>query len=108
MCEHITHLPDFDWLGLGVQIGPVCAGFPLNPVLLFVPMDASTLQIICTLIAAIPPSAIALLAWLSSRKNKAAINEIHVSINSRMDQLLEASKGQSRAEGVVAGAAGKE
>lgn len=71
-------------------------------------MDASTLQIICTLIAAIPPSAIALLAWLSSRKNKAAIQLVHLQINSRMDELLAASKQASRAEGVVAGAAGKE
>jgi len=42
----------------------------------------------------------AALAFWASRKNKAAIHEIHVSINSRMDDLLKLTATASRAEGV--------
>lgn len=40
------------------------------------------------------------LAFWASRKNKTAIQEIHVSINSRMDDLLKLTATASRAEGV--------
>lgn len=40
------------------------------------------------------------LAFWASRRNKAAIHEIHVSINSRMDDLLRLTATASRAEGV--------
>lgn len=40
------------------------------------------------------------LAFWASRKNKSAIHEIHVSINSRMDELLKLTATSSHAEGV--------
>jgi hypothetical protein len=55
--------------------------------------------ILTSMIAATPPTIVALLAWRSSNKNAAAIQEVHLSINSRMDQLLKASKAESMAEG---------
>jgi hypothetical protein len=39
------------------------------------------------------------LAWFSSRKNSKAIQEVHLSINSRMDELLKAAKGEATAAG---------
>lgn len=48
--------------------------------------------IIVALIAAIPPTLMALLAWRESKR-------IHLTINSRMDELLSASKAESHAEG---------
>lgn len=47
----------------------------------------------------------ALLSLWSSRKNKAAIQSIHVSINSRMDQLLAATKSDAHQAGVTEGQA---
>ena len=56
-------------------------------------------SIIIAIIAAIPPTLVALLTLRNSKKNAQAIQEVHLSINSRMDQLLEASKAASNAEG---------
>lgn len=42
-------------------------------------------------------------AVLTSWRNRNAIQQVHVSINSRMDQLLAETAKASRAEGVVAG-----
>lgn len=61
-------------------------------------------NIIIAAIAAIPPTLVALLAW---RSNKKAVNEVHLSINSRMDQLLSSSKAESKAEGRELGRAEK-
>jgi len=47
------------------------------------------------------------LSFWASRKNKAAIQEVHVSINSRMDELLKLTATASHAEGVVEGEAKK-
>lgn len=51
--------------------------------------------IICACIAATP----GFLAWVSSRKNRSEIQKIHVSVNSRMDELLKAAKGEAILEG---------
>lgn len=48
--------------------------------------------IIIAIIAAIPPTLVAFLSLLQTRK-------VHYLINSRMTELLKASKGESLAEG---------
>lgn len=59
--------------------------------------------IIIAVIAATPPTLVALLSFFKSRNNATAIQEVHLSVNSRMDELLAASKGEARAEGHAAG-----
>jgi len=54
------------------------------------------------LIAAAPPAVLALLAWRAGCKNGKAITEVHLSMNSRLDQLLESTKKTSHAEGMEA------
>jgi hypothetical protein len=65
--------------------------------------------VIAAIVAATPPTIVAVLAWRSfmkaNEKSVAAIHEVHVSINSRMDQLLKASKAESLAEGRETGRA---
>lgn len=56
--------------------------------------------ILVAIISALPPTLMALLAWRESRK-------LHLTVNSRMDQLLKASKAESRAEGRAEGRAEK-
>lgn len=51
-----------------------------------------TSQIIVALITAIPPTIVAYLAWRESRRT-------HLTVNSRMTELLEATKASSRAKG---------
>jgi hypothetical protein len=41
------------------------------------------------------------LSFWASRRNKAAIQEVHVSINSRMDQLIAQTAKASHAEGMA-------
>ncbi len=53
------------------------------------------IYIIVAIISATP----GLLAWWSSRKNSKAIQEVHLSINSRMTELLKAAKGEATAAG---------
>jgi hypothetical protein len=57
-------------------------------------MDKLTL-IILAIIAALP----GLLTWWNIKKNGQKIQEIHLSVNSRMDELLKAAKGEATAEG---------
>jgi hypothetical protein len=45
----------------------------------------------------------AFVAWLGSRRNGRAIEQVHLSINSRMDELLKAARGEATAEGREAG-----
>jgi len=59
--------------------------------------------IIVAAIVAIPPTLTALAALRASKKNAVAIEQVHVSINSRMDELLAAATGEARAEGREAG-----
>lgn len=50
-------------------------------------------------IAAMPPTLIGFFSFLLNRKNSKAIEQVHISINSRMDSLLKATKGEAVAEG---------
>lgn len=59
--------------------------------------------ILVALVSAFPPTLVALLSLLNGRRNSKAIQEVHLSINSRMDQLLKSSKAQSKAEGIEQG-----
>jgi hypothetical protein len=56
-------------------------------------------NIIIAIVSATPPTLVALLAWLTGKENARAIKDIHISINSRMTELLAATKGQATAEG---------
>ena len=56
-------------------------------------------EIIIALIAAIPPTFVAFLSLVNTKKNSNAIQNVHLSINSKMDDLLKATKGESFAEG---------
>lgn len=55
--------------------------------------------IVLALIAVVPTTVAALAAWRSSRRNAEAIQRVHIDINSRMTELLKASKAESKAEG---------
>ena len=59
--------------------------------------------VLIAIIASIPPTLVGILGYLQGRKNrkdsKAEINDIHVSINSRMTELINATKGESKAQG---------
>ncbi len=56
--------------------------------------------VIIAIISAIPPTFVALLALLRSMKVEKAVQEVHLSINSRMDKFIEITKTVSHAEGV--------
>lgn len=60
---------------------------------------------ILALILTFPPTFVSYLAYRLNKDNKKAIQEVHLSINSRMDQLLSAAKGESKAEGLEQGRA---
>lgn len=62
-------------------------------------MDA----IIVALIAATPPTIMAILAWWQARRSVRAIAEVHLSLNSRLDELVKAEKSVSRTEGIKEG-----
>ncbi len=51
------------------------------------------------LIAATPPTIIALISWISHRK---AIMDVHVQLNSRLDQLLLAREANAHNKGMEA------
>jgi len=57
------------------------------------------IPVIIALIVAFPPTLVALLSLRRSKQNSSAIQEVHLSINSRMDELLKAAKGEATAEG---------
>ena len=59
-------------------------------------MNDVIIPIIVALIAVIPPT---IISFLNMKK----INDVHISINSRMTELLAAAKGVSKAEGVEQG-----
>lgn len=73
-------------------------------------------QILVTLIGSIAPIAAVFVAWRSTEKatkeaaaatqdNTAAIHEIRISINGRINELIEAKGASKRAEGVEVGRA---
>lgn len=64
-------------------------------------------SIVGPLIASIPPTLAAVAALIAARKVGPKITELHLQINSRMDQLLAASKSAAHAEGVVEGMEGE-
>jgi hypothetical protein len=55
--------------------------------------------IVIAAIAALPPTLVALLSLRKSKQNEAAIEQVHISINSRLTELLIATAAASRAEG---------
>lgn len=59
------------------------------------------------LVLALIPTLPAVFALVASVRNKQAIQEVHLSVNSRMDELLKITGDAKRAEGVKAGAEGK-
>lgn len=66
------------------------------------------IPVVVALIVATP----GFLAWRQSRKNKdvlkevkGAVSEVHVLVNSRLDQLLKLSKAKSKRLGVAEGKA---
>jgi len=88
-------------------------------------MDAVFASVLVAAIATIPPSIIAYFSYKSSLANKEEIKkaketaskelelatkatdlkvgEVHVAVNSRMDELLKLAKESSKAEGVLEG-----
>lgn len=62
----------------------------------------STLIIIAA-IAAFPPTLVAFFSLLQNKKNTKAINEVHLSLNSRLDALIKSEKSVSKTEGLVEG-----
>ena len=58
-----------------------------------------------TLVATTVAAVCSLIATIISIHNKGSIEQVHVSINSRMDQLLKAMAASSKAEGVAEGLA---
>jgi hypothetical protein len=55
------------------------------------------------LIAALPPTMVAAGAVFMGMSNQRGIKDLHVSVNSRMDQLLEQKGLASKAEGLKEG-----
>ncbi len=54
---------------------------------------------------AITGAAAAFFAYLKSQQNSAKIEEVHLTFNSRMDELLKLAKKDAHAEGVIEGMA---
>ncbi len=48
---------------------------------------------------------VALMSYLSSRKNARKLDELHVSINGRLSELLKITAQAAHAQGVIVGAA---
>jgi hypothetical protein len=48
------------------------------------------------LLAALPPTLVALAALITSVRNGDKIREVHLSLNSRLTELVKASKAQGR------------
>jgi hypothetical protein len=52
--------------------------------------------VVIAMIVAIPPSIASVAALIVSIRNGNQIHEVHLGINSRMDELVKASKAQGR------------
>lgn len=63
-------------------------------------MSTVVLTIVISIITAVPPTLAAIFAWMVARKNTRKIQEIHVSLNSRLSQLLDLTAASSHAQGV--------
>lgn len=55
-----------------------------------------TTEIWVAIFAAIPPTLVALAALVSSLKNATKIQDVHLSLNSRLTELIASSKSQGR------------
>lgn len=55
-----------------------------------------TTEIWVSLFAAIPPTLLALAALVASLKNSTKIQDVHLSLNSRLTELIATSKSQGR------------
>ncbi len=55
------------------------------------------------LIVAVPPTLVAVAALVSSLKNSSKLQALHIDLNSRLTQLMEASAKSERAMGHAAG-----
>jgi hypothetical protein len=56
---------------------------------MYVAMDNSTLV---SILSIVPATLLALAALITSLRNSAKLTEVHLSLNSRLSQLIEASK----------------
>lgn len=62
--------------------------------------------IIVAIIAALPPTIVALLALRKSTSNGKAVAEVHLALNSRLDELLRSTRTAAHAAGVKEGQEG--
>jgi Na+-translocating ferredoxin:NAD+ oxidoreductase RnfG subunit len=58
--------------------------------------------IIIALITAVPPTIVAGVAVMQAKQAKRQVNEIHLSVNSRMDELLKLTRKEATLEATVA------
>ncbi len=68
-------------------------------------MSVSITELIASAIIALPPTLVALAGWRKSSLAVEKVQEVHLSLNSRLTQLLTATEGVARAEGTAAGRA---
>ena len=54
------------------------------------------------LITAVPPTIVAGIAVWQARQAKAQVNEVHLSVNSRMDEMLEMNRREATLEATEA------
>jgi len=64
--------------------------------------DETLRMIIVAAVSAVPPTIAATAAMVVALKSKQQIHELHMQVNSRMDELLRVSMTAARAEGVEA------
>ncbi len=64
-------------------------------------MDPAIATVLVAAIAAVASVASAIITTRSAKATKASIQEVHVSLNSRLTQLLKETAASSRAEGVA-------
>jgi hypothetical protein len=69
---------------------------PLFPDTGFISQNSA---ILVALITSIAPTIVAIIALMQVIKSKKAIQEVHLSINSRMTELLKSVRGEATAEG---------
>lgn len=72
--------------------------------------DQVIIALSTAILAALPPTIVALAAVIAARRaaasgavNSQKLDAVHVSVNGRLTQLLEESKAAARAEGFTAG-----
>lgn len=56
--------------------------------------------VIVGIIAAAPPALLALAALVNSIRNGKAVKEVHLAVNSRLDELVKLTRKDAHAEGV--------